>query len=646
MVGQRVELLPHPRGRVARQHSLQLALVSMPFASTHRPSIQLGILKAVSLRAGFHAASFHLNLDLASMIGLEKYELISVCARASIGDWLFSPAAFGEQAPDIDAAHFRPSGAATTIMQEGLGARWREALLDIRNRVIPAYIDSIVTRVPWEDYPIVGFSSTFQQNVASLALARRLKEARPTIVIVGGSNVEGPMGEEFVRAFDSVDCVVNGEAEIVLPALLEAIEAGRDLESVPGVATRDKPHSERQVVEDMNLSPLPMYEEFFARAEELKLSQVMTPGFVELPFETARGCWWGERRHCIFCGLNGTGMGFRSKGPDRAASDISQLRSRYRRFNLSAVDNILDKNYVGAVFGSTNLGDGDLSIFYEVKADLGREDIESLVNAGVDRVQPGIESLSSHVLALMRKGTRASWNITFLKWARFYGMYLNWNLLYGFPGETSKDYEDQAQLMGFLHHLQPPSMVGRIEMDRFSPLFEDRDTFPAHRINPVPMYEQIYPHQCQLDKLAYYFEGELDAELPTHAYRFVYDAAHLWDAAWRRPMPPTLTYRWMPGYATVQDRRSSGPPSEKVLEGNAADAFEYCSSRPRKWDEVRARFRGVEDQVSELLRSGLMVRDGNLLLSIALPGHPRARHRPERLAEDEIDAAKSEALEH
>ena len=26
----------------------------------------------------------------------------------------------------------------------------------------------------------------------------------------------------------------------------------------------------------------------------------------ELLFETSRGCWWGERLHCTFCGLNGT----------------------------------------------------------------------------------------------------------------------------------------------------------------------------------------------------------------------------------------------------------------------------------------------------------------------------------------------------
>ena len=28
--------------------------------------------------------------------------------------------------------------------------------------------------------------------------------------------------------------------------------------------------------------------------------------------ETSRGCWWGQRMHCTFCGLNGSGMVYRS----------------------------------------------------------------------------------------------------------------------------------------------------------------------------------------------------------------------------------------------------------------------------------------------------------------------------------------------
>ena len=44
-----------------------------------------------------------------------------------------------------------------------------------------------------------------------------------------------------------------------------------------------------------------------------------------LLFETSRGCWWGAKSHCTFCGLNGETMAFRSKSPRRALDELEQL---------------------------------------------------------------------------------------------------------------------------------------------------------------------------------------------------------------------------------------------------------------------------------------------------------------------------------
>ena len=76
----------------------------------------------------------------------------------------------------------------------------------------------------WGRYSVVGFSSTFQQNVASLALARRIKERFPMVkVVFGGANFEGEMGPEYVRAFPFIDYAVVGEGDMAFPALLRNI---------------------------------------------------------------------------------------------------------------------------------------------------------------------------------------------------------------------------------------------------------------------------------------------------------------------------------------------------------------------------------------------------------------------------------------
>src|ERR1035438_353337 len=80
-----------------------------------------------------------------------------------------------------------------------------EKLTRIRQVDVPEYLDTLVDTFPWHQAAIVGFSSTFQQNTASFALARRLKERYPDIfTIFGGANFDGDMGLEFVRTLDSL----------------------------------------------------------------------------------------------------------------------------------------------------------------------------------------------------------------------------------------------------------------------------------------------------------------------------------------------------------------------------------------------------------------------------------------------------------
>jgi hypothetical protein len=48
----------------------------------------------------FPVTTFHLNLDFAKQIGPPVHEAMADFGRHIIGDWVFSPAAFGAEAPD------------------------------------------------------------------------------------------------------------------------------------------------------------------------------------------------------------------------------------------------------------------------------------------------------------------------------------------------------------------------------------------------------------------------------------------------------------------------------------------------------------------------------------------------------------------
>src|SRR5207248_272165 len=133
-----------------------------------------------------------------------------------------------------------------------------------------------------------------------------------------------------------------------------------------------------------------------------------------------------------------------------------------------------------------------------------------------------------------------------------------WNILWGFPGETREDYEEQARLVPRLVHLQPPRTIGRLRLERFSPLFFDREAFPVRFMRPQRSYSYIYPAGVDLEQAAYFFDYELENTLPGEAYRELALAVGAWQDAWASGEPPSLRYWSAPGLLLVEDLRVPG----------------------------------------------------------------------------------------
>ena len=82
-----------------------------------------------------------------------------------------------------------------------------------RHRLRPAHDlpgQRTVEGIDWSAYDVVGFTSTFQQNVASLALARAIKEEHPRVTtLFGGANFDSVMGLEYLRVFPGTEQADN-----------------------------------------------------------------------------------------------------------------------------------------------------------------------------------------------------------------------------------------------------------------------------------------------------------------------------------------------------------------------------------------------------------------------------------------------------
>lgn len=637
-----IQELSAPHARTNGMAVNRVALVCMPWGCATKPSIAMGLLKNCARQAGFVADVHFLNLLLAKRIGLKLYERIAEHSSA-ITEWFFSQALFGPNGSgELNATweQVARDPAGMELVKE-LADTSEDAEADcvrIAQQHVSAFLDEALNFTDWSRYGVVGFTSTFAQSMASLLLAKELKARYPAMqMIFGGANLESDMGVELLRGFEWVDYVVHSEAEDTFPRLLQNLDAGI-VERIPGVSMR-MPGGEvadgsrdSKPLTDLNDTPIPDYSEYFDLLQKTGLDRKFHP---RIFFESSRGCWWGAKHHCTFCGLNGTTMAYRKKRADRVLDEIMELSSTYRGHLFAAADNILPMEFLRELMPQIAERDLDLDLFYEIKANLSKEQLQILANAGIRAVQPGIESLTTRVLAIMKKGSTVLHNVQLLKWCQELGIATNWNLLYGFPGETPADYQAVPSICRMLSHCSAPVGVSRIVFERFSP-YHNRPEEYNLTLKPASYYSLIYPRgRVAYDRIAYCFASDHECEAETYIAP-VRETANQWREAWRA-LPVSCTYRKGPDFVSISDNRPLGNGSaprkrELTLGGWMAKMFLFCDVN-RSYQAIRETIsHAYNRKVSEseiklglntLCEQGIMLQDGGRYLS--LPTRERAQ---------------------
>ena len=614
----------------------QVALVTMPFGYAKFPSIQLGTLSRVLKNHGIGAKSYHFNLLFAHRIGQPLYDVLCE-TRGMLGEWLFSSILFRDNPKHAQYPHvFKP--AFERAAQE---AGCSTALLeDMARTVAPQFLTGLVTAYDWAQYKIVGFTSTFDQNVASLTMAKLIKDAYPDIRIVfGGANFDGAMGLEHFRAYPWIDYVVVGEGEATFPTLVQRILRRQEHGFPSGVAYRQDGQIRFQpnatLFADFTKVGPPDYDDYFDTVRELE-GRGSTGLNRILLYEGSRGCWWGEKHHCTFCGLNAQAMTFRAKSSEQVAREMDLLSSRYDTTRFRLVDNIIDLDYINNLFGRFAAGHYDLDVFMETKANLTKQQIQTLSRGGVKCMQPGIESLSAAQLKEMDKGVSPLQNIQCLKWSRYYNLDINWNILLGFPQETNEDYQRQIDLIPSLVHLQPPESTGKLWLERFSPYFMRPEAYGVRITGPGAAYEYVYDaRNVDLNKIAYDFEYEITWKVAPALYEQLTGLVREWRSRAFSRDRPFLFYAKAMSYITVYDGRTDHPTSER-FDPPFSFILDYCNETPKTLDQIR---RAVSEQpvasqgatqggpsidaaVSLLVTKRLMVEEKGRHFTLALPVNP------------------------
>ena len=610
---------------------MDIVFAVVPFADVRNPSIGVSTILGGVKRAGFSGCVEYVNLQLAAWIGRPLYEWIgemgdpllldtTVPSVSLLGDWFFTGVLFPGQLPSDDEY------LAKFVAPDRGGSERIPALLEAREKYAARFVEYAAGEILKHRPRVVGFTSTFHQTCCCLAVAKALKQsaalvhAPPPTVIFGGANCEGEMGLQLIRSFPWIDYICTGEGDDVVPEFLERLIRHNDPDPPHGILRQGYADALRvpKPVSRMDDLPVPDFHDYFEKLGRSGLDDVKPI----LQVQTARGCWWGEKHHCTFCGLNGESMAYRSKSPERVLAELTELSETYGLRRVDSVDNILDTRYIQTLFPELIRRGSDLQLFFEIKANLRYDQLKTLKRGGVWSVQPGIETLGNQTLQVMRKGCTGLQNIQLLRWCEELEMAPIWNMLYGFPHEPPEEYGRMAELIPLLTHLPPPAFCIRVRMDRFSPLYNQAAEFGLNNVRVMEAYSYVYPlPESALRNLAYFFEFDYgDGRLPADYAIPVVKRVEEW-ARIVEEKPPRLDVYGAGKMLVIVDTRPCATRRQHVFTGLAARVYQGCDSAvkaPSLARRLLAPEVEVRNAIDRFMEEKLMVEMDGQFLSLAI----------------------------
>ena len=489
-------------------------LVNMPYAGIKHPSLALGVLHALLEGAGVSVRSYYANLDFAGTYSEHVGGLHILAANNTYFRETLCRSAFFPDEPKITDICAALSLSASSQLQKNF-----EILSECSTEFITETARRIVAAAP----AVVGCTSLLAQHLPSLLLLKKIKEAAPEITtLLGGAGLDSEMGVTNHRLFSFVDYIVSGDADgVIVPLcrdLLRNKTATRHVASMAGVLTPQHrltgypSPAERLFFDDLDSLPPPNYEDYFSllRSHPVLKDKVMPT----LLYESSRGCGWGQTGGCHFCGLSGKSHCYRKKSPEKILADLKFLSEKYDVTFVEMTDNMMPPEYEKTLLPQLAAADAPYQLFYETRPVARKEYYQTMRQAGVRGVQPGLENISTPLLTYMNKGIQSWQAVQSLKWCRQNGFWTSWLLMWNFPEEKPEWYQPMTDIMPHLFHLQPPGGLNRMNFCRFSTFWQRYKDQWTLEPDADHRYTFVFDRQTQND-LSYRFfrENEMASNL-------------------------------------------------------------------------------------------------------------------------------------
>lgn len=286
----------------------------------------------------------------------------------------------------------------------------------------------------------IGFSCVTITAMRTFALARAIREAFPGLHITMG-NIHPSVFYESVLSDGLADTVVCGEGEETFPDLVKALETGRPLADVPGVAWRDGgrvvKNPDRPYIRDLDAVPFPAWKLFpLEKYSIFSFASVKSPGTLVLG---SRGCPY----RCTFCSLKIMGTARRVRSAKNIADEFEWLHDSFGYKQMSFTDPIFPfSKKEGMKFAAELISRGlDKKCVWITETRVDHVDYELLAalrSSGLRRVMYGFETGDTDRIAGIRKSFTTERARRAVEETRRAGVQIVGFFMLGVPGETKE----------------------------------------------------------------------------------------------------------------------------------------------------------------------------------------------------------------
>lgn len=591
-----------------------VALLSAPMTFPPVPSIALSIFQSALDAAGISSKVIYCAFPTIHLLSTDMiYRLSNYMDFSKNAEYFF--AALTDVSASVSARQFVDTLSYYQVPEEEKKIE-TEMVLQVL-QAAEEIVEATARRILHMRARVVAASSIYAQQNASLAILKRVKELDPSIkTVIGGGNVSGEMGMTILRNFPSVDYVSFGDGDETIVEVCSNLLHPTGKPMPYGIVGRDDPLPETipyRMTKDLNSVATPDYRDFFEEIQkEESLYYGEKPVYYAQTYENtvflegSRGCWWGAKHPCSFCGLNGLTNVYREKTPEKLYNEIREITTRYPGVGIQLSDNVLSQNMIRELLPMLAEDPQPYALLAEVKTNLKPHEVIALSKAGVKITQPGIESLNDHLLTLMGKGSSAAQNVALMKYCRTNGIYPVWNMMTHVPGEEREDYEQMLELIPWIVHLNPPTRANSIAFMRFSRYCDHPEQYGLE-LKPDRLYECCFQDRPDIvNNIGIYYDligGPFTKTIQKN--RDLYYQIHLAVTSWREQFygkhPPMLAMT--EGYfgLFITDTRPCAAEKTQLLLGLRAKIYRLA------WEPINfeALAKEIPESTEETLRQVL-----------------------------------------